>query len=63
MTKITNMPRREALFKPILKVMLMRGGRCFVDDVVKAVAVKVGLSDKDLRIRHKKNREESEFRW
>ena len=63
MAKITNMPSRESLFKPILKAMIARGGQCLIDDVVKTVAVKVGLSDKDLKIRHKKNREESEFRW
>lgn len=63
MAKIANMPSRESLFKPILKAMISKGGRCFVDDVLKVVARKIGLSDSDLRIRHKKNRDESEFRW
>lgn len=63
MAKIANMPSRESLFKPILKVMISKGGRCIVDDVVNAVARKAGLSDRELRIRHKKNRDEPEFRW
>lgn len=63
MAKIANMPSRESLFKPILKAMISKGGRCFVDDVLKVVARRVGLSDRDLRIRHKKTRDESEFRW
>ena len=63
MAKIANMPSRESLFKPILKAMISKGGRCFVDDVLKVVARRVGLSDRDLGIRHKKTRNESEFRW
>lgn len=63
MAKIANMPSRGKLLKPLLKVMMAKGGRCCVDDVIKAVAAKVGLSSKDLEIRHNPNREESEFRW
>lgn len=63
MAKIANLPSRESLFKPILKAMISKGGRCFVDDVLTVVARKTGLSDRDLIIRHKKNRAESEFRW
>lgn len=59
---MANMPNRESLFKPIIKAMMAKGGRCFVDDVLKCVAKNAGLSDSDLRIRHK-NRNESEFRW
>lgn len=63
MAKIANLPSRESLFKPILKAMISKGGCCFVDDVLKVVARRAGLSDRDLRIRHKKTRDESEFRW
>lgn len=63
MAKIPNMPSRDALSKPILKAMLAKGGCCVVDDVIKHIAKKAGLTSRDLEIRHKINRDESEFRW
>ena len=41
MAKIANMPSRESLFKPLLKTMISKGGRCFVDEGLKVVARKV----------------------
>ena len=63
MGKIANMPSREKLFRPILKAMIAKGGKCLVDDVIKAVAAKVGLSRRALTIRHNPRRSETEFRW
>ena len=63
MSKIADMPSREKLLKPLLQVMIAKGGRCCVDDVLKAVARKVGLSKRSLKVRHNANRTESEVRW